>query len=76
MFVTTHPSARQYLILTILCTLLASTFSRKRRLCFEQILTPIYKNWFAFGTGAQSDAPTSWCEQGKGNWDLAVCYQS
>ena len=34
MFVTTHPSARQYLILTILCTLLADTFSRKRRLLF------------------------------------------
>ena len=39
MFVTTHPSARQYLILTILCTLLASTFSRKRRLQFEQFRT-------------------------------------
>ena len=39
MFVTTHPSARQYLILTILCTLLASTFSRKRRLYFEQFRT-------------------------------------
>ena len=62
MFVTTHPSARQYLILTILCTLLASTFSRKRRLCFEQILTPIYKNWFTFRTDAHG-APTGWCEQ-------------
>ena len=36
MFVTTHPSARQYLILTILCTLLASTVSRKRRLMVWQ----------------------------------------
>ena len=38
--------------LRTLCTLLASTFSRKRRLCFEQILTPIYKNWFTFRTDA------------------------
>ena len=44
MFATTHPSARQCLILTILCTLLASTFSHKRRLCFEQIFIPIYKS--------------------------------
>ena len=38
--------------LRTLCTLLASTFSRKRRLYFEQILTPIYKNWFTFRTDA------------------------
>ena len=46
--------------LRTLCTLLASTFSRKRRLCFEQILTPIYKNWFTFRTDSHG-APLLVC---------------
>ena len=62
MFITTHPSARQYLILTILCTLLASTFSRKRRLQFEQFRTSgfVFKHPYKskFESGRMISSPT------------------